>query len=164
MFGFFKRKKAEKQLLDNMGERILNESIFTHHFSTIFDSETFNSTKVPLAEKIWILSTSLAYTVSEKAKNSEDPLNESDSNERAASVVIFAQTVESISDFIMFTDKKKLLDIYSNGMSKLLCKEFDKPTPSENADMAFSVAVRNLLIKEHLYILQGINDNCCVFQ
>lgn len=78
-------------------------------------------------------------------------------------MIIFIQAAEIVADFIKFTDKKQLTNIYINGGYVLLRSERDKPSPTEDADTSHTILMRSMMIKNHFDIIQSINENCLEF-
>lgn len=150
MFGFFKKKKNEEQLL--------NKGIFLFHFANIFDDS--DTTKMKLEEKLGIFPVHLTSIISEKAINSTKPFCEYNSYEKAASVVVFNQILFNIVDFIGYTNKSMLSNLIANVGMGMVCKDSNNPTSQEHADLALAGMTYSRLGKEHVYILESISDNC----
>lgn len=148
MFGFFKKKIDEEQ--------ILNKGLFLFHFGNIFDDTGIDTKNSSLADKILIFSLTLASLVASVSTGKEKA---SDSYDRAASIIIYAQAVLTISEFVKFRDKEVLADVLHSGMHRLICTDFNNATPQEHADMALATMYHKKLNKEHLDTVLNLNEN-----
>lgn len=151
MFGFFKKKIDEEQ--------VLNRGLFLFHYGNIFDGATINVNNRPLEEKILLFSVTLASLVSDNANGDETESKVSCSYERAAIIVIFTEAVLTVSEFIKFTNKRILSDVLSSGMQRLICADINNPTPQEHADMALAIMLHKKLCQNHQNTRALINEN-----
>lgn len=155
MFGFFK-KKVDK-------EQILNKGIFLFHFENMFAGSGVDTENYTIENKILMFSVTLASLVSSDSKDNETYLKESNSYERAASIIIYVQAVLTISEFVKLKDKEVLADVLNSGMHRLICTDFCNATPQEHADMALSTMLSKKLNKENLEEVLNINQNILDF-
>lgn len=151
IFGFFNKKIDEEQ--------ILNKGLFLFHFENIFDDTGIDTKNSSLADKIMIFSVTLASLVASVSTGKETHLKTSDSYERAASIIIYAQAVLTISEFVKFRDKEVLADVLGSGMHRLICTDFNNATPQEHADMALATMWHKTLNNKHLDAVLNINEN-----
>ena len=151
MFGFFKKKIDEEQ--------VLNRGLFLFHYGNIFDGATINVNNRPLEEKILLFSVTLASLVSDNAIGKETESKVSGSYERAALIIIFTEAVLTISEFIKYSNKEILSDVLGSGMHRLICTDINNPTPQEHADMALASMSHKMLCQNHQNTRVLINEN-----
>jgi len=151
MFGFFKKKIDEEQ--------VLNRGLFLFHYENIFDGASINVNNRPLEEKIMLFSVTLASLVSDNAIGEETETKVAGSYERAALIIIFTEAVLTVSKFIKFENKGILSDVLSSGMPRLICTDINNPTPQEHADMALATMLHKKLCQNHQNTRALIDEN-----
>lgn len=151
MFGFFKKKIDEEQ--------VLNRGLFLFHYGNIFDGATINVNNRPIEEKILLFSVTLASLVSDNAIGEETEPKVTGSYERAALIIIYTESVLTISNFIKFTNREILSDVLASGMHRLICSDMNNSTPQEHADMALATMLHKKLCQNHQNTRALINEN-----
>lgn len=152
MFGFFKKKTIEEQWL-NKGLFLVNFDKF--NVGTGIDTK---NSSIPL--KIFYFSLTLASLVSSEAKGEKYcQLKVSDSYDRAAAIIVYAQAVLAISEFIQLKDKNILTDVMNLGIPRLICIDYNNISPHELADMKLASEWHKMLTKNHLDLVYFINEN-----
>lgn len=148
MFGLFKKRVDEEQ--------IFNRGLFLFHFDKIFDGTNVQVNNKLLEEKIGVFSATLASLVTDNAKGEGSELT---SYERAATIVIFVETVLAVSGFVKFTDQNILGDVFVSGMHRLICNNFKNPSPQEHADMALATMSHKMLCQNDQETIFRIREN-----
>jgi hypothetical protein len=152
VFNYFRKRKIER------AEESVNKMVFVTRVKEMRQRGGFPDVDLPLENLVAIFAMNVADMVFRVAKNSATPEIHADPVEKAATLVVFLQSVHMSSRMAGITDKETKSIIIQNGMARLLQTDLDRPTPQAQAEMALAVNAYQVLSSERLAILTRIDE------